>query len=467
MRQFTTLIAFLFGFLAMAAGQDMHELSLQQAIELALQNAEELKNLRLDEQIQRHMNDESTGLLYPQVSASGQGTYYTARPQIQFPNSNFPIYQVLQDEGVKDGNGNPISTSQSSTTSQPISFVAPLNLQFGISINQILFQPDVFIALQARETVLQYARDNLKVSENNLKEAVKKAYYAVLIAEEQKRITEETSERLDQLTAEMTRMYQSGFTEQLDIDKIEVTRNNTVAAINQLANAINISKSLLKNTLGLPIRDEISLTEKLEPLDLEAILLAKTENFDYDIRNEITLLKTAKRLQELDLKRQESAVLPSVAAFYSFDRAGQRNPDFAAPGESPWFWYNTGLLGISVQQPIFSGFQFKHRVSQAKLKLEKVDNNLSQVKRLIDMEQNVARNSLQNALLNLNVQERNTTLAAEVYENTKRKYEAGLGSSLELIQADSALQQAQGGYFQALYDCYIARIAMEKSLGQL
>ncbi|MCB0687517.1 MAG: TolC family protein, partial [Saprospiraceae bacterium] len=384
MRKNTTLIILFFGFLGFVNAQNTHELSLQQAIELALQNAEDLKNLRLDEQIQQHVNDESTGLLYPQISASGQGTYYTSRPQIQFPSSNYPIYQVLQDEGVKDGSGNPISTSQSTTTSQPISFVAPLNFQFGISINQILFQPDVFIALQARETVLQYTRDNLKVSENNIKESVKKAYYAVLIAEEQKRITEATSERLDQLSAEMTRMFQSGFTEQLDIDKIEVTKNNTQAAINQLNNAINISKSLLKNTLGLPIGDEVSLTEKLEPLDLEVLLMTAPKDFDYDIRDEITLLKTAKRLQELDLKRQESAILPTVGAFYSFDRAGQRNPDFAAPGESPWFWYNTGLLGISVKQPIFSGFQFKHRVSQAQLKLEKVDNNLNQVKRLID-----------------------------------------------------------------------------------
>lgn len=454
-------------FSGITTSQTQHNLSLQQAIDLALKNAEELKNLRLDEQIQLYSNQESISALYPQIAASGQGSYYTSLPQIQFPNSNYPIYEVLQEEGVRNKNGDIISVDEATTTFQPISFVAPLNFQFGFTINQLLFQPDVFIALKARETVLQYARDNLKVSENNVKEAVEKAYYAVLIAEEQKRITEETALRLDQLSGEMAKMYENGFSEKLDVDKLTVSRNNTETAINQLANAINISKALLKNTIGIPIRDEITLSEQLEPQDLEALLLTDNENFDYEVRAEIALLNTAQTLQQLELKRYESAGLPTVAAFYQFQRAGQRNPSFAAPGASPWFWYSTGLVGISINQPIFSGFQGKSRVSQAKLKLQKVENNFTQVKRLIDMEQNVARNSLQNALLNLEVQQRNSALAAEVFENTRIKYESGLGSSLELIQADSALQQAQGGYFQALYDCYIARIAFKKSLGRL
>ena len=90
----------------LAFGQStVHELSLEQAVNLALQNAEDLKNLRLDEQIQYLNNKEVTGATYPQITASGQGSYYTNLPQIQFPNSNYPIYQVLQDEGVKDGSG--------------------------------------------------------------------------------------------------------------------------------------------------------------------------------------------------------------------------------------------------------------------------------------------------------------------------------------------------------------------------
>lgn len=448
-------------------GQTVHTLSLDESIKLALQNAEELKNLRLDEEIQVFNNKEVTGATYPQISASGQGSYYTNLPQIQFPSSNYPIYQVLQDEGVKDRQGNEINVNKATTSSQAVSFVAPLNFQFGLAVNQLLFQPDIFIAFKARETVLQYSRDNIKVSENNIKEAVQKSYFSVLIAEQQKKVLEETLQRLDKLSAEMAEMYKNGFVEKLDLDKLAVSQNNTKTALNQLDNAIKISKSLLKNTIGIEAKDDVTLSEKLDAKAFKDLLVIDTGNFNYDMRSEIVLLHTARKLQELDIKRQESAILPTVGAFYQLQRAGQRNPSFAPPGESPWFWYTTGLIGISVTQPIFDGFQRKNKINQAKLKLVKVDNSLGQVKRLIDMEQDIAKNSLNSALLNLEVQERNTALAKEVFESTKKKYESGLGSSLEIIQTDTDLQRAQGNYFQALYDCYVAKIAMDKAFGKL
>lgn len=467
MKVTTVLTIAMFAIWVSAQGQSVHDLTLDQAVELALKNAEELKNLRLDEEIQVLNNKEITGMTLPQVSASGQASYYTNLPQIQFPTSDFSIYQVLEREGVRDENGNAINVDNATFGTQPVSFVAPWNFQFGLSINQLLFQPDVFIALKAKEAVLQYNRDNIRVSEDKIKEEVQKAYYAVLIAEEQKRIAEGTALRLDQLSAEMTQMYQKGFAEKLDIDKLQVSQNNTKTSINQIVNAINISKALLKNTIGLPITDEINLTEALEPQDLNELLLVSTDSFNYENRSEIILLNSARILQEIDVKRQESAYLPTVAAFYQIQRDGQRNPIFATGGNSPWFWYNTGLIGLSVNQPIFDGFQRKHKVGQAKLKLIKVDNSRIQLKRAIDMEQNIARNSLENAMLNLQVQEANSQLAEEVFEVTQKKYQAGVGSSLEVIQADTELQRAQGSYFQALYDCYVAKIAMNKSLGRL
>jgi outer membrane protein TolC len=99
--------------------------------------------------------------------------------------------------------------------------------------------------------------------------------------------------------------------------------------------------------------------------------------------------------------------------------------------------------------------------------LAKVDNNLSQVKRYIDMEQDIAKKSLNNALLNLEVQQRNMALAQSVFDATRKKYEAGLGSSFELLQTDTELQRAQGNYFQALYDGFVAKTAFLKSIGKL
>jgi outer membrane protein TolC len=125
------------------------------------------------------------------------------------------------------------------------------------------------------------------------------------------------------------------------------------------------------------------------------------------------------------------------------------------------------LVGVSINQPIFDGFQRKYRIEQAKLSMQKVENSMVRVKEMIDLEQSIAKNSINNALLNLEIQQRNMDLAQSVYNTTRIKYQSGLGSSFELLQTDTELQRAIGNYFQALYEAYIQKVNYMKSIGKL
>jgi outer membrane protein len=89
------------------------------------------------------------------------------------------------------------------------------------------------------------------------------------------------------------------------------------------------------------------------------------------------------------------------------------------------------------------------------------------LKEAIDFDQVASKESLKNALLNLDIQDRNMALAQRVYNSTKIKFEQGLGSSFEVLQADTDFQQAQSNYFNALYNATIARIGYLRSLGKL
>ena len=117
--------------------------------------------------------------------------------------------------------------------------------------------------------------------------------------------------------------------------------------------------------------------------------------------------------------------------------------------------------------PIFDGFQKKYKIRQSQLNLEKVENNFEQAKQGIDLEKTVSKITLNNALLNMDVQEKNMQLAERVYNTVKKKYEQGLGSSFEILQADSEMQQSQSNYFKALYDAIIAKVSYQKALGKL
>jgi outer membrane protein len=465
MKQYLILL-FLLGWLS-SDGQQIRTLTLTEAVNLALNNAIEIKNLKLDEQIQEAQNSEVKSSALPQISGSGQITYYTNLPKIAFPTSDISVYEVLAKEGVKDANGSPINRDKASFGIQSVSFVAPLNYQYGIGVQQLLFQPDVFVALKARQTVLDFAKSNTEVAAAKVKEAVQKAYYAVLVAQNQKGTLDATLSRLEKLTSEMGQMYKNGFVEKLDLDKLQVTLNNTKSAGNQINNGIKISEAALKNALGIPQKDSIILTDQLSLETLQGHVLNLDTELKYENRSEFKTLGIAYKLQDLDMQRFKLGYLPTVAAFYQFQRSGQRNNIYDINGSGPWFAFNTGLVGMSINQPIYDGGQRKHKVQQTKLKLQKVENNIEQLKQFIDLENSIAKTSLQNAVLNLEVQQRNRELAESVFNTTTKKFQSGVGSSFEVIQSDTELQRANGSYFQALYDAYVAKVNYFKSIGKL
>ncbi len=447
--------------------QQIRYLTLSDAVETALANAVEIKNLKLDEQIQMALNQEIKATALPQVSGTGQLTYYTNLPKIPFPTSDLSVYKVLAREGVKDASGNLISESNSTFGIQSVAFIAPLNYQFGIGIQQLLFQPDIFIALQAREKVLEFARNNTAIATQKVKESVQKAYYSVLIAQNQKSVLNETMKRLEKLKGEMTQMFNNGFAEKLDIDKLSVTVNNTKAAQNQTNNGINISMAVLKSTLGISQNDSLVLTDQLDINNLQAEILQNETELNYENRSEFNLLQTTQKLQNLEVQRFKLSYLPTISAFYQLQRSGQRNKIYDINGSGPWFAFTTGLLGLSINQTIYDSGQKKQKIQQSKLKVQKLENSLLQLKQFIDFENVTSKNSLKNAVLNLEVQKNNMELAESVFNTTTKKYQAGLGSSFELIQTDTELQRALGSYFQALYDAYIAKVNYVKSIGKL
>jgi outer membrane protein TolC len=447
--------------------QQIYRLSALQAVELGVKNSFDLKNLSLDYKIQDQKNKELTASIYPTVSASAGVTYYTNVPQIQFPSSDRSIYDVLNKEGVKDKNGNTIDVNNSTFAINNLSFVQPWNMQGGIAVNQLLFQPDVFVGLQARKSVLQLAQDNINVAGEGVKEKIYKSYYAVLITQKQLDVLIATKKRLVSLYNDMSKMYENGFAEKLDIDKLQVSLNNTEAAQNQLNNVLKISIASLKTNIGINQKDSLELTQNLDINALKVDLMLKPDNFDYGNRKEINMLNTALELQKLDLKRYKLSYLPTLSLFYQLQRSGQRNNNFAAITGKPWFWYNTGLVGLQLSVPIYSGNRRKYKMNQSEYAIEKVENNISQIKQYIDLEQEVASSTLNNAIINLEVQERNMKLAEEVFNKIKIKYDNGLGSSFELIQSDTDLQRAQGNYFQAMYEGMIAKTSFAKAFGKL
>jgi len=222
----------------------------------------------------------------------------------------------------------------------------------------------------------------------------------------------------------------------------------------------------LKFTLGLAQNDQLELTDKLSPELVKQNVLDEG-TFDYNSRSEIRLLNNVQKLQQLDVKRNKLAYLPTLSFFYQFQQQGIANKNYSNLLGSNWFWFNSNLVGLNMSVPVFDFGVKKNKIQHARYTLEKTNNIIDNTRKAIDFEKNAAQISLRNAIINMDAQQKNLELAERVYNTTKKKYEQGVGSNSEVLLAETELQRAQGNYFGALYQAVIAKISYLKASGKL
>ena len=447
---------------SVARGQQKYELSVKEAVDLAYKNVIELKNAQIDYKIQEAKNRELLGSAYPQLSGTVGANYYLKLPGILFPDATATaVYSILKEEGVQGSNG-PITNIPDPVLRQ-VSFVQPWNLQAGATLTQLLFQPDVFVGLQARETALNFSAAQIEQIKEKIKDSAYKRYYAILIVQKQLDFLNQGIDRLQKLRRDDSIMYVNGFRERLDLDKTQVQINNLTTTRNQVAAGLDMSYAGLKFALGVSQKDTVILRDDLSSANIRVNLL--DNGFKYEDRAEVKSLGYVKKLHALDVKRNRLGKLPTVAFAANYTLNGQGQKFFT---NNYTAWINSSFVGLNVNIPIFDGFQRRYKVQQSQLRLEQIDNNISNLKQVIDLQQTIAKQSLLTALNNLDIQEKNMLLAEKVFNTTKLKYEQGVSTfSYEVILAQSDLITAQSNYYNALYNAVVAKIDYQYSLGKL
>jgi outer membrane protein TolC len=242
--------------------QQKYELTVKEAVDLAYKNVVDLKNAQIDYQIQVAKNREILGQALPQLAGNAGVNKYLKVPALLFPDAtSTAVYSILKDEGVSGNNG-PITTVPSPTLRQ-VSFQQPWNLSLGATLTQLLFQPDVFVGLQARQTALDYSQALVEQAREKIKDSAYKRYYAILIAEKQLHFIDEGVQRLQKLYHDDSIMYKNGFAEKLDLDKVQVQLNNLSTTRSAVENAVEIGYAAMKFAIGLSQKDTIVLLDDL------------------------------------------------------------------------------------------------------------------------------------------------------------------------------------------------------------
>jgi outer membrane protein TolC len=270
--------------------------------------------------------------------------------------------------------------------------------------------------------------------------------------------------RLLQLEKDTKALYQNGFAEKLDQDKVSIQLTNLQTEKLKAENSIEIGYLGLKTLIGMRPQDTLILTDKITESQLEGDLLSDTA-FRYEDRKEFQYLELAKKLNEFNIRRYQLSYLPTLNLTGGYNKNAQRRTfDFFAKGGD---WFTTSFLGLNLSFQLFNGFSRDARLAKSRIDLRQTNDQLDNLKKTIDTEIEQARINFMSAQQTLKFQKKNMELAEKVYSQTRKKYEVGTGSSIEISAAQTDLITAQNNYLSALYGAIVAKVDYRKATGKL
>ena len=414
--------------------------SLQEAIDYAQDHSNSILNAKLDQDIAGNTVRQTIGIGLPQVSGNANFSDFIKVPTNLLPGEFF---------------GKP-------GTQVPVQFGVKYQSSAGLELNQLLFDGTYIVGLQASRTYKELSSKNLKRSRIETAVAVTKAYYSVLVSNEQLSLLDANLIRLKKSLNDTRALFKNGFVEKIDVDRLTVLNNNLETERENVIRLLALNVNLLKFQMGMSIQSKLTLKDSIAGLQVEQTL-AGADTSAYQNRIEYSLLETQKKLNDLDLKRYKSQFLPSLSAFGNTSRSLQSNSFTELFNRS----FPTTVIGIRLSVPIISGGIKLYQVRNAKLEILKTQNNLINLRNGINLEIEQAQTTYQNGLKSLENQKRNMELAQEVLRVTKIKYEQGVGSSIEVTTAETSLKESQNNYINALYELLINKVNMDKASGKI
>ncbi|MBG9375534.1 TolC family protein [Panacibacter sp. DH6] len=416
--------------------------SVKQCVEFASKNNLQVKNAITDLKQQEQTNRGVTSAALPKLNVSGNITDY-----LKLPVSLLPGEIIGQPAG----------------TFVPVTFGTKYNANAAVALQQVVFDGQVFVGLQARKAAIDFYEKNIDVVLENVKSNIYKVYYQLVASKTQIAQIDANIDRLTRLEHDANELFKNGFAEKLDVDKASVQLANLITEKQSAENQVANGYLGLKLLIGMPPQDSLVLTDSVTDEEIKDGLLTE-DGYNYASRVEFQYAEIGKRLNEYNIKRYKLAALPTLSLNGSFSKQAQRTKfDIFGKGD----WFTTSYVGINLNFSLFDGFQRRSDLEKARLDLQRSNDQMDYLKISIDKEVAEATNNYRNAINTLDFQKKNIALAEKVYEQAKKKFEVGTGSTTEITNAQTDLRVAQNNYINALYNAIIAKVDYQKATGKL
>jgi outer membrane protein TolC len=329
-------------------------------------------------------------------------------------------------------------------------------------LTQTIFDRDVLLAVSSASEVREAAQQSTASTKIEVAVNVSKAFYSVLLTENQIDIINDDITRLEQSQLDSYNQYKAGVVDKTDYMRATVALNNAKAEKKYDEESLKTSIASLKELMGYPSEGGLDLIYNKDSMENDTAL-DTTQTVNYDNRIEYKLLQTQKNLQIANLHYYEWSFIPTFSLFgaYNFNYL---NDEFSKLYSQN---YPSSYVGLQISLPIFEGGKRIHEIEQADLEVSQYDFEVESLKNSINSEYTKALADYKSSLVNYLTQKENLKLAEDVYKTIQLQYKSGVKSYLDVITSETDLRETQINYINALYEVLSSKIDVQKALGTI
>jgi len=410
--------------------QDTLTVSLSKALEIAMSKSPTIKVANKEITRVDYSKKERLAGLFPTIS--GSGTYSR---------------NLKNQKSVISFNGTPTV----------LEFGVDNNFSAGVSATLPIIAPTLWATLKMNEFDAQLAIESARSSKIALVNQVTKAYYTLLLMQDSYDVFVKSYNNTADNTRVIADKYKQGVVSEYEWIRAQ---SNIVSA----QSAVNLSKQQLKMLMGLNMFSEIKVVGKLS--DFEQNMYGDVLNLD------TVALKSNTDLKQFDIKSkqfdqtleiQKTLWYPTLGASlnYSYNYMGNDADKF-----SNYVKFPASMLGVSLSVPIFQGGTRYYKSKQIKIQQDELKDQRDNLKKSIELQMITSLDNIKKAIEKIESNKKAMSQAEKAMIISKKRYEVGSGTFLDITNSELAYIQAGLSYNQSIFDFVSSKSDLEKLYGK-
>jgi len=418
------------------------QLTMQEAVRLALRNNPELESSRLEMEKARARVREAWGYTMPSIGLSGQYTRQIKKSVFYLPGSFF---------------------DQPADVSVPVEIGSTHSLALGLTATQIIFNGAVFIGVGATQVYSEAADELYTGKRTEVVARTRKAYYGVLMAREALNLVRQSLANAEENLKNVRLLRAQELLSEYDELRATVGVENLRPAVIQSETNFDLAVDALRNTMGLASSEVIAVEGDLRFELYDPGVVSSAESVLVEANSTLRALRLQREVGQAYVKAERSNYLPTLVAFGNYQYQTQKNDIRISTAD----FIASSAVGLQLSLNIFQGMQTNARVDQAAIDVLKTESQLVTVENNLRTALRASLGTLEQSQKRLNAQEKNVETAERGYKIVTARFLASAATQLEVNDAQLALTQARVNRIQAIYDYLVASADLDLLLGRM